>query len=218
MKKAIVASILGIAGSIATTYGQGIIFWNNFQTASYQPVIYQGGGNVNSATVELGLYYALGTYSSVGTFMAAATLGQTTFIDTTLNTDGAYNGSPQVGTGGPGGYYDPGANVVIAGWSTTAPVVTFLMQGWQTAGLNGGATYALSNLRGQSGLWTETVDPGFGNTGNIGFGIVPSTSVAGFMANGPLSTALAVVPEPTTLALAGLGGLASLVAFRRKQA
>jgi hypothetical protein len=26
-----------------------------------------------------------------------------------------------------------------------------------------------------------------------------------------------IVPEPTTLALAGLGGLASLMAFRRKQ-
>jgi hypothetical protein len=29
---------------------------------------------------------------------------------------------------------------------------------------------------------------------------------------------VAPVPEPTTLALAGLGGLASLVALRRKQA
>jgi hypothetical protein len=37
--------------------------------------------------------------------------------------------------------------------------------------------------------------------------------------NGPGMPNLVVpVPEPTTLALAGLGGLASLVAFRRKQA
>jgi len=34
---------------------------------------------------------------------------------------------------------------------------------------------------------------------------------------GPVTVSVAPVPEPTTLALAGLGGLASLVAFRRKQ-
>jgi hypothetical protein len=46
-----------------------------------------------------------------------------------------------------------------------------------------------------------------------------SSPLTSFGDNGPGMPALVVspVPEPTTLALAGLGGLASLVAFRRKQ-
>jgi hypothetical protein len=47
-----------------------------------------------------------------------------------------------------------------------------------------------------------------------------SSPLTNFGDNGPGLVAFSVspVPEPTTLALAGLGGLASLVAFRRKQA
>jgi hypothetical protein len=68
-------------------------------------------------------------------------------------------------------------------------------------------------------LWTEVVDPGLATSSLTGFGIVPqSVEVAGFMAGGPSELTLTAVPEPTTLALAGLGGLASLVALRRKNA
>jgi len=70
-----------------------------------------------------------------------------------------------------------------------------------------------------SSLWTEVVDPGYATASLTGFGIVPqAVLVAGFMNGGPTELTLSPVPEPTTLALAGLGGLASLVALRRKQA
>ena len=215
MKKIIVASILGLAGSLATTYGQGIILFNNYATTSYQPVVYgagvtghTAGSNVNNAGATISLLYALGTYSSVSSFLAAATTVATTTIDTTANAGGNFMGNPVVGTGGPGGYYDDSTPATLAGWTTTS-TATFLVEG---SLLNG-----TQQLSGTGSLWTEVVDPGYGTT-LTGYGIVPSTSVAGFFANGPSSLVLAPVPEPTTLALAGLGGLASLVALRRKQA
>lgn len=215
MKKAIVASILGIAGSVATTYGQGIIQFNNYATTSFQPVYFVGGGNADSANVEVALLYALGTFANTSSFLASATQVSTAFIDPTLNTAGTYHGSPTIGTGGPGGYYTQGAAAVLAGWAV-GDTATFMVEGWDSTG---GLTFANALAKGQSGLWTETVDPGLASSSLTGFGIVPTSigAPAGLMANGPLSVGL-VVPEPTTLALAGLGGLASLVALRRKKA
>src|SRR5690348_16445924 len=99
MKKILIASVLGLAGSVATSFGQGVIQFNNYSSFHYNPVIYQNGNNVNSGTVELALFYALGTYADLGSFMTAASQVGTTFIDTTANQAGAYGGT------GPGGYY-----------------------------------------------------------------------------------------------------------------
>jgi len=61
---------------------------------------------------------------------------------------------------------------------------------------------------GRSGAFTESI-----------IASSASSPVTNFGDNGPGMPSFVVsVPEPTTLALAGLGGLASLVAFRRKQA
>jgi hypothetical protein len=212
MKKVIVASILGLAGSVATTYGQGIILFDNYDSTTFQPVLYgsgvtgqAAGANVNNASATISLLYALGTYSSVSSFLAAATTVATTPIDPTKN-------NPNAGFGGtgPGGYYDDGTAVVLPGWTTSA-TATFLTEG---SLLNGSQP-----LSGMSSLWTEVVDPGYATASLTGFGIVPqAVLVAGFMNGGPTELTLSPVPEPTTLALAGLGGLASLVALRRKQA
>jgi len=144
---------------------------------------------------------------------AAGSPVATTFIDTGLNQGSGYSGSPAVGIGGNGGYYDDSATVGLPGW-TTSSTATFMVAAWVTTG---GLSLNNALYAGYSSLWTETVDPGYGGAGNTGFGIVPSSSVAGLFANGPTSVTVSSVPEPTTLALAGLGSLVSLVAFRRKQ-
>jgi len=224
MKKALVAAILGVAGSVATTYGQGVVQFNNYQSYVYNPVRYNSsagsapagdaGENVNDPNVEVALFYALGTYSSVGSFLTAAgSAVGTTFIDTTKNSGGTY------GAGTPGGYYDDSSPITLAGWSsTTAATATFYVEAWETSGTYaGGGTYTNSLLTGASGLWTETtaVTESGANPGT--YGIVPSADPSDTFLSGPPTTIMSTVPEPTTLALAGLGGLASLVAFRRKQ-
>jgi len=223
MKRAILAEVLGVAGSVATSYGQGIITFNNYSTTSFQPVIWgagvpseTAGANVDSASVEVALYYVLGNVSGDTTsafLTAAGSPVATTFIDPTINTGGSYHGSPTVGTGGPGGYYADSTVPTLAGW-TTSQTATFMVAAWDTTG---GLTLNNALYAGYSALWTETVDPGYASSANTGYGIVPSTSVAGLFANGPGSVTVSPVPEPTTLALAGLGG-AALLALRRKKA
>jgi len=207
MKKTLVLSILGIA-ACASTYGQGVVQFNNYQSTSYHNVKYANdsftqaavgglaGGPVNSATVELQLFWALGTFGTQGAFDAAANAGVTTFINPTL-------------TFGGGGYY-AGPNQILAGW-TAGQTVTFEVQGWQTTGTFGGATYGASGLKGTSALWQEV-----GAATASGNGIQPSANPATFFNAGPPAMTLAAVPEPSVIALSGLGA-AALMAFRRKK-
>jgi PEP-CTERM motif-containing protein len=223
MKKTLVASIIGIVGSVASVHGQGQIVFNNYISASYLPVVYNSnatlaptglaGKNVNDAGVEVQLFYAPGTFSSLSSFLSAATAGGTTFINTGINTAGTTSG----GTG-PGGYYTASTPQVLTGWTPTGvdSTVTFLVEAWQTAGqFAGGGTFATSLMTGMSGLWTEGPAPDANSNG-----IQPTTGIAAGFAGGPPLTVMSIapVPEPTTLALAGLGGLASLVMLRRKHA
>jgi len=217
MKRALIASILGIAGSVVTTYGQGIITFGNYVSTSYLPVVYNSnsslapagdaGLNVDDANVEVQLFYANGTYGSVASFLTAATAGPTAFIDPTINPAGTVAG----GTG-PGGYYADSTPVTFP-W-TALQTETFYVEAWETSGTYaGGGTYSSSHLFGASGLWTEVAAPNASANG-----IQPSSLPAAGFAGGPPLTVISVsVPEPTTLALAGLGSLVSLVAFRRKQ-
>jgi hypothetical protein len=212
MKRSIIAAILGVAASVATTYGQGIILFNNYASHNYNPVVTTLGANVASPTVEVALFYVLGnaTGDTTSQFLTAAgSAVATTFIDPTLNSAGSYGGT------GPGGYYDDGTAVSLASW-TTSQTATFMVEAWDTTA--GGTYTTAGNLIGTSALWTEVVDPGYASSTLTGYGIIPSSlgAPAEFMNTG-MPTLVMSVPEPTALALAGLGGLASLMAFRRKQ-
>jgi len=221
MKRALIASILGVAGSVVTTYGQGQITFNNYISTLYNPVVYNSnpslapaglaGDNVDDANVEVQLFYAVGTFGSVGSFLSSATAGATSFIDPAANASGTY------GQGGvAGGYYEDSTPQTLVGWNAvSAATVTFLVEAWETSGTYAGdGTYAHSLLEGNSGLWTETT------AANASANGIQSTAnqATGFLSGPPTTTiSIVSVPEPTTLALAGLGSLVSLVAFRRKQ-
>jgi len=215
MKKAIVLSILGIAASGISAFGQGAINFGNYAAASYQPVYYNpsassapaglAGKNADTTTTEIQLFYALGnlTGDTQAQFLATATAGVTTFITLGYNGGGSYMGNPATSSGGVGGYFAP-VEQIIAGWSSGP--VTFLAEAWETAGPNGGATFAASHLSGESALWMETDIVGTA-------GSPPPTPA--FANNPAIELTLTSVPEPTTMALGGLG-LAALMFFRRK--
>jgi len=63
-------------------------------------------------------------------------------------------------------------------------------------------------------LFNNSLNPEVFTEQSLAVSPSPANSFTGLYAGGMV---LNPVPEPTTLALAGLGGLASLVAFRRKQ-
>ena len=216
MKKAILASVLGIAASAFTAYGDGHILFNNYGGPVYNPVVYGNvytyhgldGNNVDDPGVELQLFYAYGTYSDIYSFMAVATPGVTTFINPGLNPSGAYGTATSIGS--PGGYYS-GPDQLLPGWMP-GETVTFMVEAWETTGIYGGPTYAASLLNGRTDLWTETA----GTPGTDGIDAYPLYP-PGYFASGPPVLVLGEwIPEPATLGFAGLG-LFGLLIFRRKK-
>jgi hypothetical protein len=110
MKRALIASILGIAASVVTSYGQGTVAFNNYFTfGSAGAQIFESPAMtpIGTGLYNISLYYQLGTVASP---VATGTL-----IATTLS-----------GSGGTGaGYYD-GSNVLIPNYpSAGGAAITF---------------------------------------------------------------------------------------------
>jgi hypothetical protein len=203
MKKSIFIGVLGMAAVSATSsFGQGAVFFSSYtanQNAGAPTTFFSGGSGLVGVPFTAELYYFLGTVSDpVNNALPTSITSDVTGL-TLLNGVSAALDNSGSATGANGlGYFD-GGTVVIPGYGSGP--VTFEVVEYN------GSTYDTSSIRGRTGSWTESlIQPTSLPAGNFGDnGVMPS----GFVA---------VVPEPTTLALAGLGGLASLVALRRKQA
>lgn len=206
MKRTLVAAILGMAASVASSYGQGHIIFSNYTSTTYHPVTYSSdalttallpslaGHPVTDSGVEAQLLFANGTFADTASFLAAATSGNSTFIN------------PSFTFGGGGYYADPNDQLLT---SATGPV-TFMVEAWQTTGQYGGATFATSELRGQSGLWQETAAADANSNG-----IQPTSNPQKSFLIGPPAMSIAIVPEPATFTLVGLGAAAMF--FRRRK-
>jgi len=210
MKKSVLLGILGLAAVAATSsYGQGYILMSNYASGatllSYGANVPANGisGAIGSGALSsawtVGLYFVGGTPSitdPAGTNIPLGPLALGTGNGSTVVIGaGNANGTP--------GYYDstPFFNAGVASGSTiTAEIVAY-----PTADLS----YAAAGYRGHSAPFTIVTVPVTSTAPNLTGLNMPGTLLVG---------QVAAVPEPTTLALAGLGGLASLVALRRKQA
>jgi len=194
MKKSIFIAVVGMAACAATSYGQGYVVFNSYSADALAGAITTIGslsGAPVDSTFHADLYYFIGTVTdAVGATPTALPTGLTD-----LGISVAYDAS--------GDGYFQGATTTIPGYSSgpiTFEVVAF-----------NGSTYANSTIRGRSGAFTES---------SIANSL--SSPPSDFGDNGPgmpnfFVATVTPVPEPTTLALAGLGGLASLVAIRRKK-
>lgn len=207
MKKSVLIGIIGVGVGVATSYGQGTVFFNNYQSPS-SPTITYAGSNVpaGKAGLTLGGSFAaeLGFYNGI-----ASSTSQLTMIAASLTYFGIDNG--------PGPNSDPDG-AAYTGWFG-GPTVNLASYGWapgqagQTVTLdvfvfNNGSLGA-ATVAGSSGLFTVT------ETSTAGYSLLPPVPMYG-TAGGSFTVANAV-PEPTTMALGGLG-LAALMLFRRKQA
>jgi hypothetical protein len=197
MKKTLVLGLLGLASTVATSQGQGFIFLDNYNT--YGPYITYGAGSGGPVGTGISSAFTVGIYLGQGTLVAAADpLG--TAIPTSLNAQlllGTGPGSTTpAGAGGTPGAYLAGSTFqasAASGATITAMIVAY-----------NGANYVDSTVRGHSATFQLVTKPGSDPQFVVTGSAQPQFSV--FLA----------IPEPTTLALGGLGLVSMLVARRRK--
>jgi hypothetical protein len=202
MKKTIVMAVLGVAASVASSYGQGFVNFTTYSANNGTGVAVYEGVSGSTQIIPDGfkfdVYYALGTAvtdpvnTALGSSITSAPSGLTDYGLVGVTSSGG-NSEP-----------DPTTltlNTYVSG-AVTFEVVAF-----------NGSSYADSTIRGRSGSFTmPALATGSAPVTNIG-----DTALGSGAGTFP-TMYVTSVPEPTTLALAGLGGLASLVALRRKQA
>jgi len=216
MKRSILLGIVGIAATVATSaYGQGFIQLNNYTASSTPgspPVEYgQGTGGavgtaITTAGFTLGLYIGAGNF--VGSVGADSTAGSGTAWGSAIPTSLDASFALASGTGstaaiaGAEVFGEPGGYTASGTYFAGTPGGTFTVM---LVAYNG-ASYAASTIRGHSQAFTMV--------SSVGTAFAQTTGAAetdgGFQV-------LQAVPEPTTMALGGLG-LAALVFARRKKA
>jgi hypothetical protein len=207
MKKSVFLAAFGLAIGVVSSDAQGYVVFSSYAANGDIGALTSFAGNDGHMTYSgpipegftADLYYALGTVSDPVNFSSPST----TSIDPTGLTDSGVtatydNSGAAIGAAGLG-YFDGGV-VTIPGY--TGGPITFEVVAFS------GSSYSDSAFRGRSGAFTMD-------------SIATSASITAtfFGENGqPMPNFyIFIIPEPTTLALAGLGGLVSLVMFRPKQ-
>jgi len=113
MKRKVIASLLGIisiAGTIASAYGQGSIWFDNYNNLNvnspggYGSPIYLAPGVLVPAGFTVDLYYALGTVTDpgannqyappIGTLLSSRTIGSPGYVNATIATAPNYVSGP----------------------------------------------------------------------------------------------------------------------------
>jgi hypothetical protein len=203
MKKALIATILGIAAAatVSTATAQGRISLYNYAATPLSNLITHGPGSSGTqGTAVTGAQgYTVGMYYLLGDVVAAANAslaGNPTAIPgaglLVASGDGA---TTPLGDFNPG-QYSAAANWVVTGSGATAQSVTVVVVAYT------GADYASAGYRGHSQAFLMTTAV------NTDFATTTGSIMQGF--------SVTAVPEPSTFALAGFG-LASLLIFRRRK-
>lgn len=196
MKKSVVIAVLGLAVGAVSSFGQGSMTFNSYLANSSVGVIVNFSAALGGGPVGAG--YSADLLYSLTPFSAAAGNGSSTGTASGAGSPSTYNLITPFGVTGPTEGYFQNSNPFQLNPYTVGSTVYFEVVAFQT-----GLTYATSSIRGHSAEFSTTLATGDAFPTDIG--------TAGFT-----SFTVSAVPEPTTLALAGLGGLAALVGFRRK--
>jgi len=223
MKRTIVASILGITGSLAmvgSSHAQGTVYFQNYANAAENngvaisaPVTFAssglavtGGAGLSVAGNGVGkeftadLLYSIGntgTYTLLTSALAEQLPGVGGYPAPFVYGSGA-DGPVTGPTGGSPGFF-LGGGVTIPGY--TSGSIAFIMEAYN------GTNYVSSV---GAGLWRGQSAP------DVLSSIATGTTPTGFL-NGLTGFTVSSIPEPATLAFAGLGLLSLLAIARRKK-
>jgi len=208
MKKSLILGILGLAVGSVATYGQGTIALDtyNVEPGINTVISFNTPSTGLSGPISGGMGYTVGLYYAAGNVTGSVGADGTGYADPSTLGGGLALGTGPNSTAtfvaastGYAGTYLSGGTFVIQPTGTFGSTFTLEVVAYN------GATYANSTIRGHSAAFTmPSGDPTAGATVKTGT----------FM---PAFQVFTVVPEPSTLALAGLG-LAAFAAYRRKQA
>jgi hypothetical protein len=209
MKKTIILAVLGASTLAMSSFAQGSIGFSSY----FADGISSGTTLISFGANTSGYSGKVGTGASSGLFNADVVWSLTAINS---GTDAAGNGdlaagwnsstATAEGTTSMNNMVTPIANGYISPASLfqlnpyTSGTVYFEIVGYN------GSSYANSTIRGHSAEFSATLATGQ---------VTPALSA---VYNSWTVSEVSVVPEPGTLALAGLGGLGMLMAFRRKKA
>jgi PEP-CTERM motif len=191
MKKQLFFAVLGMATAVVSSSGQGYIAFNSYVANSTAGAIATLNGIPLDNSFHADLYYALGT--------VADPVNPYIFEGWSSPVSPAFTDLGVTGVTFSDGYFE-GPTVIIPDY-VSGPI-SFEVVAFDGTSYNSFDTF----YRGRSGAFTESM---IANS--------PSSQLTFFGDNGRgMPNIIIITPEPASLALMGLGGLASLLAFRRK--
>lgn len=218
MKKTIILSVLATVAFAGASFAQGFIFQTTKGAGVYFTPQYTNGATLGNNTLTVGFLWASSGTPLVGTSGIATNttsanvpasdtwaniLNETTFTWATKNSTLVTVAVNNSGVGQAGWSYNGGLAFHVDG-TTDGNTYEVFTVAWNSAYSTPQAAAAAGSYLGVSKVFNYTssasssvAPPTFGAAGLTSFGVV-----------GP-------VPEPGTLALAGMG-IASLLAFRRR--
>lgn len=199
MKK-IILSALAVASLSLSSYSQGVI---TFDASASSGVVQLNGATDTATDINAALLYFNG--SSYVPFVTML-LSDTTPTLGNFTVPSTQSAGGDVSTFGGGVLYDNSGNTYQLPSLTAGTVVSFEVQGWL------GAFSTFAQAAAASGATFGVTGP-FNET--LSAAASPINAALDAMPN--LNLLTSPVPEPTTIALAGLGG-ASLLLFRRRKA
>jgi hypothetical protein len=203
MKKLLIVALL--VGATSASFGQGLISWAN--TSSTLILLDPDGAAGGQPAVNLPVRAGAGTTYNFGLFLAPVGTAAPTGIDDAnwqLVTAYALNSTAAAGAGR---MLNPGnASSATYGPGTS---VNFIVRAWQTQ--SGVADWSAAKTEGFLAIGTSSL-----GTLIVGGGAFPVPGAFG-VATGQIGGFTVVpVPEPSSMALAGLGA-AGLLLFRRRK-
>jgi hypothetical protein len=223
MKKSLVLGILGLATAAVTSYGQGAVFLDNYFQSTFNPILVQNGLFSHEfipipAGWTVGLYYDPTPNQNIVAAVNAAEAADPMGVADPHSLNAALVAATGPGSTAPilsdfPGYFQASSSFMIQPGATTPAQASYTI----VVVAYNGSSYMAGNtaMRGYSqAVFIQDAFPSIADgTADIGNFFPKGSS---YTETAPMFE-IWIVPEPDTLALAGLGGL-SLWLLRRKKA